>query len=662
MVGLAAAILVPALLFGAWQTLHSSSSERELLERNSENKATQVAIDIEHEVATARATLVALASSHFLQTGDFQGFHQQCVEVARQLGAQFVLRDAPLGNQIVNSMTPFGQPLPPDAPSHSMDALKEAIRTGSPTISNVFFGPLTKKFMVAVGIPITANDKVAYYLSIGLPVSIFADALQNAALPDRWLVTLIDGDETIIARSEDQNESAGTKLRAPEQTKLAMKDGFVTGTSRFGISYRWAWRRSESTGWFVSVGVPLSVLEAPAKKALTTYAAAGGSLFVIAMALSFLVGSRLQQSVGEMGIDRTPTREEFRVLFESAPNGVLVVDDNGLIVLASRQIERAFGFSPAELIGRHVEELIPERFRAGHLSLRRGYAVSPEARPMGAGRELFGLRKDGSEFPVEIGLNPIATRNGKFVMATVIDVTARVLSERQLSAALTERDDLRRRFMQAQEDERLRLAHELHDQTGQSLTAALLELKVLEMQLTDEGRRKARLLRSNLEQMGKTMHRIAWELRPASIDELGLTTALSDYVSEWSQQYAIDADFHCRDQRLDSVADEKRTAIYRVMQEALTNVAKHAPTATSVSIVIDRSDSVLRLTIEDNGPGFVATPTGEVVAGRREGGLGLAGMHERLTLIGGELEIESSIGGGTTIFARIPLDNERLIA
>ena len=143
---------------------------------------------------------------------------------------------------------------------------------------------------------------------------------------------------------------------------------------------------------------------------------------------------------------------------------------------------------------------------------------------------------------------------------------------------------------------------------------------------------------------------------------MGLTTALSNYVAEWNQQYAIEVDFHCRDSRLDSVADEKRTAIYRIVQEALNNIAKHARAATSVSIVIDRSNSVLRLTVEDDGPGFATAPASETADGGRERGLGLPGMRERLTLIGGELEIESSFGVGTTIFARIPLDNERLSA
>src|SRR6185369_531657 len=165
--------------------------------------------------------------------------------------------------------------------------------------------------------------------------------------------------------------------------------------------------------------------------------------------------------------------------------------------------------------------------------------------------------------------------------------------------------ELRRRLMQAQEDERLRLARELHDQTGQTLTAALLELKGLEIQYNEAGRSRIRALRERMDQIGKSLDRIARELRPASINELGLNTALANYVSEWSQQFAIPADFlRGSDIDLDTLSDEQRTAIYRIVQEALTNIAKHAREATSVSVVVGRSGGIVQLTIEDNGIGF----------------------------------------------------------
>jgi signal transduction histidine kinase len=234
-------------------------------------------------------------------------------------------------------------------------------------------------------------------------------------------------------------------------------------------------------------------------------------------------------------------------------------------------------------------------------------------------------------------------------MVTVIDISVRKLAEQRLVATTAERDDLRRRIMQAHEQERLRLAHDLHDQTGQSLTAALLELKGMEPLVDESGRERLRLLRKQMEQMGKTLHRVAWELRPASIDDLGLASALANYIAEWTTQYGIAADFHCTDDKLDELPEE-----------ALSNVVKHAQNSTTVSVVLERMGSALCLMIEDDGCGF------DNLSAREEpspaGGLGIAGMRERLSLIGGELEIESSAGGGATIFARIPVLRARMVA
>lgn len=132
----------------------------------------------------------------------------------------------------------------------------------------------------------------------------------------------------------------------------------------------------------------------------------------------------------------------------------------------------------------------------------------------------------------------------------------------------------------------------------------MLELKGIESLAADPERHRLRVLRRQMEEIGKTLHRVAWELRPASIDEIGLASSLSNYVSEWSMRYGIEADFYCSDSQLDDLSDEIRTTIYRVVQEALTNVAKHAENATEISVVLERGESVLRLTIDDNGCGF----------------------------------------------------------
>jgi signal transduction histidine kinase len=217
---------------------------------------------------------------------------------------------------------------------------------------------------------------------------------------------------------------------------------------------------------------------------------------------------------------------------------------------------------------------------------------------------------------------------------------------------------LRRHLSIAEEKERLRLSYELHDEAGQGLIAAILELNEIDALIAGAARERLLLVRKKMEELGKTLHRIAWELRPPSIDELGLRKALTSYIAEWGERCATEVDFHCDDPNLDAVPNEIGTAVYRIVQEGLTNIVKHAGHPSDVSVVIRRVAATLQLIIEDNGCGFDA---GAIKPGAARG-LGLAGMRERLTLIGGTLEIESAVGAGTTIFARITLDGQRSAA
>ncbi len=219
---------------------------------------------------------------------------------------------------------------------------------------------------------------------------------------------------------------------------------------------------------------------------------------------------------------------------------------------------------------------------------------------------------------------------------------------------------LHRHLSTAEEKERLRLSHELHDQAGQSLIAAILELSEIDPRRDEAMRQHLHEVRQRLEEMGKTLHRIAWELRPPSIDELGLRKALASYIEDWGEQCGTEVDFHCDDPSVDQVQSDIGSAVYRVVQEALTNIVKHAQRPASVSVVLRRVNATLQVIIEDDGCGFDVGAVAATAGHSR--GLGLDGMRERLLLIGGTLEIESSMGAGTTIFARIPLDSHRSAA
>ncbi len=338
----------------------------------------------------------------------------------------------------------------------------------------------------------------------------------------------------------------------------------------------------------------------------------------------------------------------LKALVDTVSDGVVLIDARGIVLLFNPACERLFGYRSDEVVGRKVGMLMPPPHRDAHDRYVSDYRQSGIRRIIGIGRELSGRHKDGMHFPLMLSVGEV-TRDGEPMFVGIIhDLTAHKRDQR-------ERDDLRRRLMRAQEDERLRLAHELHDETGQELAAVMLDLKRLEPVVGAGGRPLLENLRSQLDGMGKSLHRVARELRPTSIDDVGLAKALADHCADWKERFGIDVDYQCVNVDLDALPGDVRTVLYRICQEALTNVARHAVGATDVGIIVDRADDTLRLTIEDNGCGFDHNTAIPPLTEASDGGLGLAGMRERLRLIGGELEIESSAGVGTTIFARIAL-------
>ena len=214
--------------------------------------------------------------------------------------------------------------------------------------------------------------------------------------------------------------------------------------------------------------------------------------------------------------------------------------------------------------------------------------------------------------------------------------------------------EIQRRLAEAQETERGRISRELHDRLGQDLTALKLELHVLRKAgpFPDTVRERISKLERLTDGLMRDTHRIAWELRPTALDDLGLELALRRYSSEWSAAAGVAVDFHSGGTEGHRLPLEFETVLYRVTQEALTNVTRHAK-ARRVSVLLERRPDCVSLIIEDDGRGFDAEAL--LHAPATKGKLGLLGMQERVKLVGGSLEIESAPGTGATVFVRLAL-------
>jgi PAS domain S-box-containing protein len=336
------------------------------------------------------------------------------------------------------------------------------------------------------------------------------------------------------------------------------------------------------------------------------------------------------------------SEERFRQVSESGMLSIAFFDLSGQITDANDAFLKMIGYNREELrTGMvHWKRLTPPEWT------RRSAQAAQELKTRGTCKpyEKECFRRNGTRFWVLLGGALLEGRSEG--VAFVVDITNRKHAEEVRMALL-------RRLSTAQEEERHRIARELHDQMGQHLTALMLGLKSLDV--TPERmplHEHLQQLQDLSDEIGREVHRIALELRPTALDDFGLHAALLNYVAEWSDRSEIEVDFHSSGLDKQRLPPQLETTLYRIVQEALTNVIKHAH-AKRVSILLEhRRDHVLAI-VEDDGEGFDTEAVMD--AASAEPRLGLLGMRERVALVGGTLEIETSPGSGTTVFVRIPL-------
>ena len=323
-----------------------------------------------------------------------------------------------------------------------------------------------------------------------------------------------------------------------------------------------------------------------------------------------------------------------RALLEAAPQAVLAHDRNGRIVLVNAAAEMLFGYKRQEMIGQSVQMLFPQNFRQQHLK----------------NVDLFALRKDGSEFPVAVGLSHFETRNGTIGVSFVTDVTERRNNEAMLVQYHKELQALTGRLLHLQEAGNKELARELHDDLSQKLAALGMEVSTL-LRPTRESApalpQRVRALSAQINALADDVHALSRRLHPALLDELGLKVAIREECVGFSAQTGIPAEFNARGP-LSRIPEDVSLCLYRVAQESLRNIAKHSR-ATNVGMRLSSRKGSLTLRIEDTGDGFDLTGV------KSKGGLGLISMEERVRLVGGTFHIQSKPGAGTTVEVIVPL-------
>lgn len=462
----AAALVLPVLLFASLTAWTYVRAEQERALERAQALAHELSDAVDRELAGPRLVMEALATSEELRRGDLQAFHPSAAAVADSLGLTIVVRAPGQPRQLLNTSVPWGTPLPrPNPAIAEFDQRVLQQKKKGPSSRTSFIGPLQKRLLATVIVPVLQEGDVIYLLAVGIPVERLQPVFSDVSIDEGWLAAIVDPKGTIAARSVDPEAFVGKQAPSDWISQVTGPEGLWRGHNLQNVEVVAAYARSADTNWFAAVSVPTSVLNAPIWKALASLSVIGVLLLSLSVALAFWAASHLTRAVGTLenaGLELeknervspvfTPVREinsvgrvlaaaateaqrreaHLRSILATVPSAMVVIDSKGKMQSFSATAEKLFGFTASEVSGKNVNVLMPEPDRSAHDSYLRHYLDTGERRIIGKGRVVLGRRKDGSTFPVELYVGEAEVNGANVFTGFVQDLTEKHRVEQEL--------------------------------------------------------------------------------------------------------------------------------------------------------------------------------------------------------------------------------------
>lgn len=624
-----------------------------------------VAAEVDQALQARIAGLRTLSLSPLLDdTARWADFHREAQGFRAGFGGSVILVGADRQLRL-HSDVRFGDPLPPLARPAGRAAVPVAFDTGQPAVGDPFIGPLAGEGLVAIAVPVVRAQRVDLALINVMPVRQLASVVTQQALPADWIVALYDSGGEVIVRRGGQPQ-----------------DAEASGADR-------AWRfldKPSAAPWSVEVRIPrashaqhlwsVASILLLALLGVTLIGVLGGQW--AARRLTRAVRSLAEHARGEAPADeidevRAARRlldetlaqrqaaadalqvreEQLRRIFESASEAIITANASQTIVLANPAASQVFGRPVEQLIGAPLDSLMPERFRRQHRDdvERFGHAESA-TRPMAGRPDVVGLRADGQEFPIEAAISQVHVDGQRLYTVILRDVTESRQLQAELKASHADLERLVGAQQRIEEEERKRIARELHDDLQQVLAAIKMDVGSIETELAADPAR-LRPLVARIDDLATaaitSSRRIVNDLRPLLLEELGLGPALEALCRQFSERTGIAArvegDGCCG--APDAMPEAIAICLYRLAQESLNNAAKHSLARHVRLRLAAPAPSHWSLRIADDGQGL---RPGDL---RKPMSFGLRGMAERVRALGGTLRVDGVPGRGVVVEVEI---------